>query len=173
MRADFQRDREVDDEAMHELATVIKNEEQEYDEEEEAIVERVANTHGNLLEKDFRKLESPDHLVEMNAVFVPDERVAVMRASVVRASAASRSFPPPVRAKRAQRRAGACANDGRQRRTPTTAGAERAGEAGERSNDRRQQAPPLALAWGSNDLVCALAFPPTPSPSSNLHIAAL
>jgi hypothetical protein len=92
MREMFQRDDEIDKVERDELAGAIEQE-QVYEEEEEAFIERVEDKLGGLKEEDFKELDSPDHLVKMHVVFKAKASTAIGRASTVRPPPPSTSHP--------------------------------------------------------------------------------
>jgi hypothetical protein len=88
IRKVFDRSDEIDKLARDEHAGVIELEQQVYDEEETAFVERVEDKFGGFKEENFKELDSPDHLVKMDSIFKAKDSSVFGRASTV-------SLPPP------------------------------------------------------------------------------
>ena len=86
MRAEFQRDAEVDKADRGAFAARIRDEVQIYTEEEEALIERVQSNLLALPETDFDALVSDDHLVTMTGVLRGERAGAARASSVVDAS---------------------------------------------------------------------------------------
>ena len=85
LREVFQRDEEVDLAELALLAAAIEEgREEEYGEEENALVRSLREQLGALLEDEFVEIESPDHLVRMNINFIAGQSTATMRGSTVR-----------------------------------------------------------------------------------------
>ena len=83
LRAEFQRDDEIDAEEREKLAEIVRAVPQVYSQEEESIIERVETKFSTLDEGAFINLESLDHLVTMGCIFVAGDTRGIARASTV------------------------------------------------------------------------------------------
>ncbi|GMI30415.1 hypothetical protein TeGR_g15014 [Tetraparma gracilis] len=82
MRELFQRDEAIDDAKRSELADIIRSNNENYTDVENAVVDRVRDQLDSIPDSSFEKFESPDHLVHMEG-FHKGGKNGIPRASTV------------------------------------------------------------------------------------------
>jgi len=83
MRAEFQRDDEIDAANLGRLKKEILDEPQEYTAEEDEILKRGSDSMGGIRDAEFTEYDSPDPMVKMGFTLADGESTIVSRASTI------------------------------------------------------------------------------------------